>query len=193
MPEYELVTILSPILSQEEVTNTTDRLNGIITSDGGTVTHQERWGTRRLAYPIRKAGNRFLEGNYYLTRFEAEGSHTRQIENHLRLSENVIRHLLVRAEVPIAASPRPTEPPPRGEAPAAPAPAAVADAPATEAPVQDAQAPEAQVADAQAPDAPVDEAPAVDAAPAVAEAPAEEAETTEATEDDAPADDVPCG
>ena len=123
MPEYELVTILSPILSQEEVTNTWDRLNAVITADGGTVTHQERWGTRRLAYPIRKAGNRFLEGNYHLTRFEADGSHTRQVESHLRLSENIIRHLLVRAELPIGASPRPMEPP-RGEAPGAQAPAA---------------------------------------------------------------------
>ena len=90
MPEYELVTILSPILSQEQVTNTWDRLNAVITADGGNVTHQERWGTRRLAYPIRKAGNRFLEGNYHLTRFETDGSRTRQIEAHLRLSENII-------------------------------------------------------------------------------------------------------
>ena len=162
MPEYELVTILSPILSQEEVTNTTDRLNSIITGDGGTVTHQERWGTRRLAYPIRKAGNRFLEGNYHLTRFETEGAYTRQIENHLRLSENVIRHLLVRAELPIGASPRPTDPPPRSEAPAPPAPAAVADAPAAEAPSADVPVDEAPAVGAPMDEAAVAETPVVD-------------------------------
>ncbi len=198
MPEYELVTILSPILSQEEVTNTWDRLNAVITADGGgTVTYQERWGTRRLAYPIRKAGNRFLEGNYHLTRFETDGTRMSQIEGHLRLSENIIRHLLVKAELPIGASPRPTEPPPRGEdlgvrPPAAPPPAAVAEAPAEAPPGSAPESPVAEAVDETAP-AVVAEAPAETPSVADAQAPvatAPEEATAAAAMAEAPPDEA---
>ncbi|MBI2936399.1 MAG: 30S ribosomal protein S6, partial [Chloroflexi bacterium] len=50
------------------------------------------WGTKRLAYPIQ----RFREGNYFLTQFQADPEVTEEIESALRVSEEVIRHLLVR-------------------------------------------------------------------------------------------------
>ena len=101
MREYELITVLSPILSEEEGNGAWERLRAVITQDGGTITYEERWGMRRLAYPIRKGSQRFLEGNYHLTRFEAENTSTRQVEAHLRLAENILRYLLVNAELPI--------------------------------------------------------------------------------------------
>jgi small subunit ribosomal protein S6 len=103
--EYELVTVTSPILSQEESGNTRDRIISLITGDGGEVTHEEQWGMKTLAYPIRQGGQRFLEGNYRLVRFQTESENVQQIEALLRLSENIIRYLLVKPELPVPAPP----------------------------------------------------------------------------------------
>ena len=105
MRDYELITVMSPLLSQEESGSTWERINSLITQDGGEITHEEQWGMRNLAYPIRKVGHRFLEGNYRLTRFLADGENIRQVEGFLRLSENILRYLLVKAELPIMPPP----------------------------------------------------------------------------------------
>ena len=70
MRHYELVVVLSPILSPEESSGSWERIKDIISQDGGDITKEEQWGMRRLAYPIRKAGQTFLEGNYILTRVQ---------------------------------------------------------------------------------------------------------------------------
>lgn len=86
--------VLSPALDQEEVDGTLERIHGIITGTGGELTNQENWGMRRLAYPIQD----YTEGNYFLTRFTTDPEQTRPLENAIGLSEDILRHLLVRVE-----------------------------------------------------------------------------------------------
>ena len=101
MREYELIMVLTPTLTQEEVLGIHERVKGLITDRGGDIAYEDIWGMRRLAYPLRKAGAKFLEGNYILSRFNLDGQHTKDVEGYLRLSENVLRYLLVKAEGPL--------------------------------------------------------------------------------------------
>ena len=93
MRDYELVVILSPELAEEEVPAAIDRLSQFIADRGGEVTDINRWGRRKLAYPIKKQ----MEGNYLVTQVRLDPRRTSDIEAGLRISEEVLRHLLVRA------------------------------------------------------------------------------------------------
>ena len=105
------MVVLSPILSAEGVSDSKDRIKQLIDQQGGEVTKENQWGMRRLAYPIRKAGQTFLEGNYVLTWFSTDNALSRDLEGQLNLSEDVIRYLVVKSErpkpipVPVVAEP----------------------------------------------------------------------------------------
>jgi len=90
--DYELIVIVSPDVPEEELPTHLDKISEFITNKGGSVTEVERWGKRKLAYPI----NHFREGNYVLTRFKLEPGTTAELEANLRISEKILRHLLVR-------------------------------------------------------------------------------------------------
>ncbi len=90
--EYELVLVINPEVSDERLPEVVERYNQMITTQGGSVTATNPWGRRRLAYPIRK----FLEGHYVHTQFTIEPKATSALEANLRLSEDVLRHLVVR-------------------------------------------------------------------------------------------------
>jgi small subunit ribosomal protein S6 len=109
--EYEIVIVLSPVLSQDESSATWGRFKELITQHGGDITYEDMWGLRRLAYPIRKGGHTFLEGNYLVSRFGTDTLVPEELETQLKLSENVLRHLVVRAEGPTPAPVQPRVPP----------------------------------------------------------------------------------
>lgn len=152
MRHYELVVVLSPMLNQEQVTETWDKIKGFITTRDAEISHEEQWGTRRLAYPIRKGQHRFLEGSYHLTRFATEKAFNIDLENFLKVDEEILRSLVTvtlpeeELAAQAAAAARAIRPPPPRPAPvgpdgqpipsAAPAEGAppAAEAPATEAP-----------------------------------------------------------
>ena len=89
---YELVMILSPESTEEEVSGTVENVHGFITDGGGTVGGHESWGLRRLAYPLR----RFREGNYALTNFEASPAAIQELEDNLKASQDIMRFLVTR-------------------------------------------------------------------------------------------------
>ncbi len=198
---YELVVVLSPILNQDQASDVWGRIKDFINNRKGDITHEEKWGTRRLAYPIRKGSYQFQEGNYHLTRFSTEQSFNKELNTFLRLDEQVLRSLVVTTFAP---GEEPKPPPPRvrrpdpalaGQPPATEAGDAATQTPAaeTDAPVAVAEAPATE-----APEATVGlNATADDAEPAAAEdaeeaqpvASADESSDTEA-EADAPADNA---
>ena len=94
MREYELVLVLDPEIEDEQVSATIDRMTQFVTSHGGEVTDVNPWGKRRFSFPIKKR----TEGNYIITHFRMEPSSTAELEASLRLSEEVLRHLLVKTE-----------------------------------------------------------------------------------------------
>jgi len=92
--DYELVLIISPEVVEGKFDVVVDNVSQFITENGGTVSDVERWGKRRLAYPI----EHFAEGSYVLTHFSLKPALTKELEANLQISEEVIRHLLVKIE-----------------------------------------------------------------------------------------------
>ncbi len=92
--DYELVLVISPEVAEEEFEATIDNVSRFITEKGGTIPDIERWGKRRLAYPI----IHFVEGSYVLARFKLRPAFGKELEANLRISEEVLRHLLIRLD-----------------------------------------------------------------------------------------------
>ena len=90
--DYELVLVISPEVEEEKVDSTIDSVSQFITDRGGSVYDLERWGKKKLAYPVKH----FLEGNYVLTRFKINPAQCKELEASLKISEEVLRHLLIR-------------------------------------------------------------------------------------------------
>lgn len=91
---YETVYILVPELGEEEIRQTGERLQKVITDHGGRINAVDVWGRRRLAYEI--ADRR--EGFYTIINFEAEPSVPRELERVLNLNESVLRFLVFRVD-----------------------------------------------------------------------------------------------
>ena len=94
MRSYELITIVSPEVTDEDVPSTAERVNKLIENKKGSVTKVQRWGKRKLAYPIKH----HVEGHYLLTHFELDPQLTSELESELQVSEDIIRHMLIRLE-----------------------------------------------------------------------------------------------
>ena len=109
MRHYEVVVVLSPILNQEQAAEAWERIKNFISNRNGDITHEEKWGTRRLAYPIRKGSHQFLEGSYHLTRFSTESPFNRELETFLHVDEEVLRSLVVVTDPPGPAPQPPTD------------------------------------------------------------------------------------
>ncbi len=92
--EYELVVILTPDLPEDGVAGGIEKVHQAITSRGGQIDDVNNWGRRRLAYPIK----RHMEGTYFVTQMKLDPGQVVGLENNLRISEEVLRHLVVRTD-----------------------------------------------------------------------------------------------
>jgi len=88
------MVILSPEIGDDAVPESLERLTQNITGRGGEVVEVNHWGRRRLAYPI----NRHFEGNYVVSQFKMDPAQVPGFESSLRISEEVIRHLVLRTD-----------------------------------------------------------------------------------------------
>ncbi len=98
---YELMTILSPEVSEDDLPGATEEIGGYITSASGDLDEtliDSPWGRRRLAYPIRHAGRDLRDGFYTLYHFSIEPKRVGDIERELKLNTSVIRYLMTRYE-----------------------------------------------------------------------------------------------
>ncbi len=92
LQDYELVFIVSPEVTDESLENTVDSVSQFISGKDGIVSDMERWGKKKLAYPM----GRFLEGHYVLTRFKISPARCKELEASLEISEEILRHLLIK-------------------------------------------------------------------------------------------------
>lgn len=92
MRDYELVFIISPQISDEDIENVTNRVSQLVANNGGEITEIKPWGRRRLAYPI----DNFREGFYVATKLRLNPASASDLERSLKLTEEIIRYLLVR-------------------------------------------------------------------------------------------------
>jgi small subunit ribosomal protein S6 len=90
MRKYEVMFIIRTDIEQEAQTALVEKVQGIIASEG-SVTKVDVLGKRRLAYEIDK----YRDGVYVLVHFEASQAGIKELDRVLRISDEVIRHLVV--------------------------------------------------------------------------------------------------
>jgi small subunit ribosomal protein S6 len=90
MRNYELVCLIQPDLDEAAFNAVLDRVKGWVAESGGTVDKVDIWGKRRLAYTIRKQ----RESNYVLFNLSLETTAAAGLEQNLRYTETVMRHML---------------------------------------------------------------------------------------------------
>jgi small subunit ribosomal protein S6 len=90
MRKYELVCLIQPDLDENAVNGVIERVSGWVTEAGGTVDKVDLWGKRRMAYVIRKQ----RESNYVLFNVTLAPTSIAAIEQNLRYTETVMRHML---------------------------------------------------------------------------------------------------
>ena len=91
---YEAVFILTPVLSDVQMKEAVEKFKAILAENGATITNEENWGLRKLAYPIQKKSTGF----YSLLQFDAEPSVVATLETQFRRDERVIRFLTFRLD-----------------------------------------------------------------------------------------------
>ena len=90
--DYELVFIVNPEVADDAVDQVINNITQFITGKGGTVAEVNRWGRKKLAYPIKHV----LEGNYVLIKFKLDPSANKELETSLKIAEKIIRYLLIK-------------------------------------------------------------------------------------------------
>ena len=94
MKKYELALALSVKIEDDERAALLDKAMGYIERFGGQITGVDDWGKRRLAYEV----DHMKEAFYYFIQFDAQPGAPAEIENRIRIMENVVRFLIVRAD-----------------------------------------------------------------------------------------------
>lgn len=94
MRDYEVMYILNADLEEESIDAVVTRFEDVVKSGGGEVVKTERWGKRKLAYEI----NDKIEGYYVLMYFKAPSSVAQEVERLLKISDDVLRHLVIKKE-----------------------------------------------------------------------------------------------
>ena len=90
MRKYELVCLIQPDLDETAVNGVIDRVKGWVAEGGGNVDKVDLWGKRRMAYVIRKQ----RESNYVLFNLTLSPATTPALEQNIRYTETVMRHML---------------------------------------------------------------------------------------------------
>ena len=94
MNKYELALVVNAKIEDDARAAVVEKAKENITRFGGTITNVDEWGKKRLAYEIQK----MREGFYYFIQFDAEAGVPAQIEENVRIMDNVLRFLCVRAD-----------------------------------------------------------------------------------------------
>ena len=92
MTKYEMLYILDASLSDEAKENIVKKFEDLVTKNGGTVEITDRWGVRKLQYPI----NYKSEGYYVLMTFEAEKTLVVEIKRIAGITDGIIRRLITK-------------------------------------------------------------------------------------------------
>jgi small subunit ribosomal protein S6 len=94
MRRYELMLIIRPDVADDKSQALVDRTTRGIVTAGGQIVKVAPWGRRRLAYPI----DRHREGSYHIILFEAPTDSIVELEHTLLITEEVLRHMVIRVE-----------------------------------------------------------------------------------------------
>jgi small subunit ribosomal protein S6 len=94
MKKYEIMYIIRPNIEEEAQKALIERFNTILTDNGADISESKDWGKRRLAYEI----NDFRDGHYMILKVNAKPDAVQEFERLAKISEDIIRHIVVKEE-----------------------------------------------------------------------------------------------
>ena len=94
MRKYELAVVVSAKIEDDERAAVVDKCKALIERFGGTVTNVDDWGKKRMAYEVQKMKDAF----YYFIQFDAAAEVPAELEQSVRIMDNVLRFLCVRKD-----------------------------------------------------------------------------------------------
>lgn len=94
MNKYELCVVLNAKIEDDVRTAELEKVKELISRFGGNVTDVDEWGKKRLAYEIQK----MKEGYYFFIHFEAGSETAAEVEQRIRIMDNVLRYLCIRQD-----------------------------------------------------------------------------------------------
>ena len=94
MNKYELALVVNAKIEDDARVATVEKAKEYVTKFGGNITNVEEWGKKKLAYEIQH----MKEGFYYFIQFDAEPTVPGELEQVVRIMDNVLRYLCVRQE-----------------------------------------------------------------------------------------------
>lgn len=94
MNKYELALVVNAKIEDDARATTVEAVKELITKFGGQNLNVDDWGKKKLAYEIQK----MKEGYYYFIQFDADATTPNEIEQRLRIMENVLRFLCIRRD-----------------------------------------------------------------------------------------------
>ena len=92
--KYELVYVVSPEASDDQVADLHNQVEAIVQRIGGAIERTDNWGRRRLAYEI----GRHKEATYVLEVINGTGELMKEIDRRIKVTDLIIRHLVVRVD-----------------------------------------------------------------------------------------------
>ncbi len=92
MRRYETIYILRPSLNEEEINTIVENSNAIVTGDQGQIIDLDRWGMRKLAYPIKKE----LQGFYVFCDYSGTPEAVAEMERKFRIDDAVLRYMTIK-------------------------------------------------------------------------------------------------
>lgn len=111
MRTYETVLLIHPDAVGDPYAAVLEKFKRILTEQGANILKVEEWGTRKLAYAVKKQGR----GTYVLIAFEADPHIITEFERRLRIDETIIKFQTVYLEKGLEAQPPAKEVPPARE------------------------------------------------------------------------------
>jgi small subunit ribosomal protein S6 len=94
MRNYELAYIANPDLDEEALSALEERIQGWIEAQEGTIQEVDRWGRRKLAYPIQD----YRDGYYYFLTVELPSPGPAALERDMVVNEDILRFMITRKE-----------------------------------------------------------------------------------------------
>jgi small subunit ribosomal protein S6 len=89
MQQYETIFIITPLLTEEQMKEVAGKFRDYLTNNQAEIVHEENWGLRKLAYPIKKKSTGF----YHLIEFKADPSLIQRFEIEYKRDERIMRFL----------------------------------------------------------------------------------------------------
>lgn len=94
MKKYEIMYIVNASLDDAQFTNVSNRLHATITENGGSIDKVDDWGVKEFAYEI----DHMKKGHYVVINVTATNEGVFEFQRLARISNNVIRIMVVKTE-----------------------------------------------------------------------------------------------